>query len=274
VGRGVHFTGFRHEAGGSVLRFQGTRYTEIYEVLPDLLAPFRMAKAIDWKSTAAKLPAGERSEAITILALRETKTVKGRWRFAERMAQIFAGSRDARVYQIREGKSQAGIRIDIFTNREIAERLATQGLPDSWDHRQPLQITPGDNANILIGEANMENATNAQGTFIGAAIGSQNAINARDITAYIDSLNKLEVLDPQIKEALIKARKQLDSTELSPTDKEDVADDLGKITDELKGARPNPGRVKRLFKQIVDLAPSVASILTAVAKFAELLKPD
>jgi hypothetical protein len=47
VATGVYFVGHRHEGGGSVLRFQAKSYDEIYRVLPDLLAPFRMAEAID-----------------------------------------------------------------------------------------------------------------------------------------------------------------------------------------------------------------------------------
>src|SRR5262249_48787953 len=40
VGTGVFLVGHRSEAGGTVLRFQAPTYAEIYQALPDLLAPF------------------------------------------------------------------------------------------------------------------------------------------------------------------------------------------------------------------------------------------
>src|SRR5262249_11418776 len=48
VGVGVYLTGEREEAGGTVLRFQAPTYAAIYDVLPVLLKPFRMSRAVDW----------------------------------------------------------------------------------------------------------------------------------------------------------------------------------------------------------------------------------
>ena len=44
VATGVYLVGHRYEDDSSVLRFQAKSYDEIYQVLPDLLAPFRMSR--------------------------------------------------------------------------------------------------------------------------------------------------------------------------------------------------------------------------------------
>ena len=71
---------------------------------------------------------------------------------------------------------------------------------------------------------------------------------------------------------LVEARKALESGNLTGADKDDAADDLGKLTDEIKRPEPQPGRIKRLFESIKQLAPDVASILSSAAKIGELIK--
>ena len=61
VGIGVHLTGEREEVGGTVLRFQAPTYAEIYDVLPIVLKPFRMSRAVDWAKTYEALPEHDRA---------------------------------------------------------------------------------------------------------------------------------------------------------------------------------------------------------------------
>ncbi len=149
LGDTVYFVGHRYEGQGSVLRFQGPSYAEIYRVLPEFLAPFRMAGAIDWKGTIAGLSETERSEALTVLVKTEAGSTPGRWLFAERMAQVFECYRKARVCRLKEGGGR-GLLISIATDPEIEQRLLRAALPDPWDRRQPLQITTGDQADIQV----------------------------------------------------------------------------------------------------------------------------
>lgn len=130
VATGVFLVGFRHEGDGSVLRFQAETYAEIYDVLPDLLAPFPLAQAIDWKKSLESLPEQERSEAIGALMKYETRTAQGRWKFADKMAAMFVGYQDAMIYRIDEGQTK-GFRLELFTNKEVRKRLtlAAEGLP-------------------------------------------------------------------------------------------------------------------------------------------------
>src|SRR5262249_55539763 len=106
VATNVYFVAHRYESSGSVFRFQAMSYAEIYQVLPDLLAPFRMAGAVDWKRTIQAIPSENRGEAIKALVKMETNRPTGLWRFAERMAEVFRGYRTAKVYQISEGRHQ------------------------------------------------------------------------------------------------------------------------------------------------------------------------
>jgi radical SAM superfamily enzyme with C-terminal helix-hairpin-helix motif len=44
------------------------------------------------------------------------------------------------------------------------------------------------------------------------------------------------------------------------------------LVDETKKPEPQPGRIKRLFDSIKQLAPEVASILSSAAKIGELIR--
>ncbi|QDT43392.1 Secreted effector protein pipB2 [Gimesia alba] len=150
----VAVVGVRSVQNGSILRFQAPDTEMIYQALPDLLAPFRMAKAIDWLNSFSNQSKESQSHMIGSLIKAETKKASSRWRFAERMAEVFRGYRKARVYQIQEGSSR-GIRIDIYTNYKIADKLAREGLPDVWDGRGKLLISTGDHTDIHVGDENM-----------------------------------------------------------------------------------------------------------------------
>jgi uncharacterized protein YjbI with pentapeptide repeats len=149
AGKNVYLSSHRYEGPGSVLRFEAPFYNEIYDAIFDLLAPFLMTQAIDWRRTIQHLSSEERSEAITALVKLETQTARGIWRFAERMHEIFRGYRNSRVYEIKEG-TKRGIRVDIFTNDQIADRLLLASLPVMWDGKRGLSITTGHNSNIQI----------------------------------------------------------------------------------------------------------------------------
>src|SRR5262249_29163758 len=84
VATNIYFVAHRYEGSGSVLRFQAKSYGEIYQVLPDLLAPFRMAQAVDWKQTIQAIPPEERGEAITALATVGPRSHVVEWHFAKR----------------------------------------------------------------------------------------------------------------------------------------------------------------------------------------------
>jgi hypothetical protein len=253
VATNVYFVAHRYESSGSVLRFQAKSYAEIYQVLPDLLAPFRMAGAVDWKRTIQAIPSEHRGEAITALVKMETKRPTGLWRFAGRMAEVFHGYRNAKVFQIREGRNQ-GLRIDLFTDQQIAERLARIALPELWDGRSPLMmITQEGHSHLSIGGVNMDNRTQIGGDAIGSAFGS-GTVNAHDITVYKNAVDSSARLDNDIKQKL-----------------KDVVDDLNKLTAELEKPQNDASRVQRYWNHIKEIAPPAASILASAASLAKLL---
>jgi hypothetical protein len=152
---GVYLVGHRYETGGSVLRFQAKFYDEIYRVLPDLLAPFRMAEAINWQQTIQAIPPEKRGEAITALAMVKPRPLAIEWHFAKRMAEIFDGYRNANVVHISEWGSRR-IRIDIIENPEEVQRLTQMRLPPSWDGISQLMITQGQYSNLSIGNESVK----------------------------------------------------------------------------------------------------------------------
>jgi uncharacterized protein YjbI with pentapeptide repeats len=148
VGIGVHLTGEREESGGTVLRFQAPTYAEIYDVLPVLLKPFRMSRAIDWPKTYEALPEHERGAVLTALAKVEVKDPTGRWLFAERMAQAFGCFPVAQIQYIRDNRSLAvrGVRIEVAINQAIYEELAEPP-------RRSQLVTTQQIINLLAGES-------------------------------------------------------------------------------------------------------------------------
>jgi hypothetical protein len=121
------------------------------------------------------------------------------------------------------------------------------------DHSLDSEVTLGDNV-------------------VGSAVGSGSTVNARDINAFINAVDQADGLDPELRRVLVAAREALESGDLTGTDKDDAADDLDQLTDEIKQPEPQPGRVKRLFDGIKQLAPDVASILSSAAKIGELIE--
>jgi uncharacterized protein YjbI with pentapeptide repeats len=269
VGTGVFFVGHRHENGGSVLRFQGKSYDDIYQVLTDLLAPFRMVQAVDWKETIRAIPAEERGDAIMALATVEPKPPIVEWRFAKQMAEVFDGYRNANVYQISEGGSRQ-ILIDIIENPDELQRLSQMTLPETWDGRRPLVITQGQHSNLSIGGGNVGNQTEIRGDAIGSAFGS-GTVNARDITVYKNAIDSSTGLDSDVKTKFKEAREAIENADLSDDDKADMVEQLNKLTAELEKPEQDDGRVQRFWSRIKEIAPTVASILSSAASLGKIL---
>lgn len=271
IGTEIFLTGHRFESEGSILRFQGPSYNGIYEFMPDLLAPFRMARAIDWKKLFEVLSTDVRRNAITALAKLETRTCKGMWRFAEHMANFFQTYAKARVYQISEERKR-GVRIDVYTDEEVAERLSRITLPANYDRRELLIVT-GDNPTIQEAEKiSMSNVTiDGDGNII--ASGTDASVRARDVTIYKQMIECSDKLDADLKEKLKEAREAIEKLEFSRVDKDNVADELGKLTSELKKTKPDPSRARLFWNHIKEVAPTVASILQTAETIAKLLFP-
>jgi hypothetical protein len=106
---------------------------------------------------------------------------------------------------------------------------------------------------------------------ISSAVGSDIRFRARDITVYQRDIDQSTVLDPELKQKLKEAREALDKVDLSEDDKNDVADNLEKLTIELEKPQRDAGRVKRFWNRIKEVAPTVAAILSTAASIAKLV---
>lgn len=107
------------------------------------------------------------------------------------------------------------------------------------------------------------------GTNLGA-VGPGAIVNARDISQFKQVLTQ-SVLPQDVQEILIKAREQLESIALPEGDKNDVADDIGKISCELAQSNPEPSRIKKIFSRIKENAPVIALILEGIKTIAAIL---
>ena len=106
----------------------------------------------------------------------------------------------------------------------------------------------------------MERKNVVHGDNIGGAVGHGNTVTATNFTVYKTSVQDSK-LDPELKEFLIKAREVLETLTLEPPDKEDVAESLVKLKDELEQPQKDEGRIKRYIKRIAEVAPSIVTIL-------------
>jgi hypothetical protein len=109
----------------------------------------------------------------------------------------------------------------------------------------------------------LDKSVQIQGNVVASAVGDRNRLSINSITVYEQRLQNSD-LGSQVKKALIASMNELKKLSLKPTEAEDVVDDLGKITDELESRTPQPGRLKRLWGHISEIAPTVASILKSI----------
>ncbi|MHC4620113.1 MAG: pentapeptide repeat-containing protein [Planctomycetota bacterium] len=261
--------GHRAEIEGSVLRFQGPNYDYIYSILGDLVEPFRMARAVAWKQTVNKIPSEQRGEAIMALAKLEARSGAGKWRFAEQMAAFFRTYATAKVYQISEGRRK-GVRIDVYTDQELADRLSRIALPANIDDKESLLIRTGEQPTIQRADTVQITNIKAGGNLVGA-FGRGASFTARDITVYKQTIENSQVLDSGLKEKLIEAREAVEKLKLPQAEKEDVADQLGNLTTEMQKGKPKARLVARFWNRIKEIAPTVAAILQTAETIAKYL---
>ena len=190
------------------------------------------------------------------------------------MAEVFGCFPVAQIKHIRDDRGLAvrGVRIEVATNQAIYEELAERRAGRLVTKQQIINLLAGENPRIALEDHSMTSEVNTEGNVVGSAIGAGNIVNARDINAFINGVDQADSLDPELRQVLIAARKAIESGPLTGADKDDAADDLGKLAEEVTKPEPQPSRIKRLFDGIKQLAPDVASILSSAAKIGELIK--
>lgn len=123
-------------------------------------------------------------------------------------------------------------------------------------------------SSIASGENQMGDNINIGGDVTGSAVGSQASLKARDI---FTAVKKSTEMDEDLRQKLTAAAKELLTIELAECDKSDAADDLAKLTAELDKPNKDEGRIVRLWRQIKEVAPTVASILSSAASLGKIL---
>jgi hypothetical protein len=131
-----------------------------------------------------------------------------------------------------------------------------------------------ENLHLHLSEVSMDGNNKSQGNVTvgnisGSTVGSLGA--ARDIKIFANNVDSSD-LSEELKRELKEARKILEGLALAQQDKDDVADDLAKLTAELgqPEAQRQPSRIQRYWERIRSIAPSVASALSIAASIAKL----
>lgn len=109
-----------------------------------------------------------------------------------------------------------------------------------------------------------------KGDAIGSAVGTGASVLARDIQVFKHAVDQSSGLDDELKLVLKEAREALEQADLSPTDKTDVAENLGKLTAELEKPDKDTGLVQRYWGRIKEVTPTISSIISSAASFAKL----
>src|SRR5665213_1759594 len=102
---------------------------------------------------------------------------------------------------------------------------------------------------LNFGSNHMGDKISIGGDVTGGAVGSHAKVRARDITSYKQVVGGLG-LEGDLTRKLVEARELLETLGLAEDDKNDAADDLGKLAEELQKPVQEPGRVQRLWNQI------------------------
>jgi hypothetical protein len=239
----VTFRGGRVENKQTILSYQAPKATDVVSNLSILLKPLRFSDAVDWQKTIEGYSM-ERVEPIVtaLLAKSDTRNI-----VAERLRH-YQGFADARPLEVRTPAQL--VRVEF--NSE-----AVRALPPGSSLTVPLLLGP-------IGEQHM-----GDNIEIGA-FGPGASFTARDVTVYKQTVDR-STLDDEVKEKLKQAADEVGKLDLSEANKNDAADDLGKLTNELQKPEPEGSRVKHLLNHIKEIAPTVATILQTAETVAKYL---
>ena len=120
------------------------------------------------------------------------------------------------------------------------------------------------------GEKTMGDKIRIEGPVQNSAVGSSAKFKARDVNAYIGEVDRSSI-DEEIKVVLKQARQAVEAADLPPGDKEDLEDDLGKLSAEMEKPEKDAGRVQKIWNRIKEIAPPIAAILSASASLSKLL---
>jgi hypothetical protein len=153
-----------------------------------------------------------------------------------------------------------------------------QILPVSAEHEasgpdhagSPVTVIAGDGSNFHIGDI-MGDRINVGGDVTGSAVGSGAVLWARDITTFKNTVDSSTALSAELKQKLTQARDLIEGEPLSPGDKGDAVDALGKMAEELQKPQHDEGRLKRLWENIKGIAPAAASVLASSVEIAKLI---
>ena len=154
-------------------------------------------------------------------------------------------------------------------NQALYEELAESPRRSQFvTKRQIINLLAGESPRIALGDHSMDSEI----TIGGNVVGSGSTVNARDITAFINTVDQTTDLEPELKRVLVEARKALESSSLASTDKDEAGQRPGQAHRRDPEARAPARPDQAAVREHQQLTPDVASILSSVAKIGELIK--
>ena len=257
TGSQICLSSHRQEGSGTVLHFQAETYEEIYQALPDLLAPFPYAQAVDWRQTIEQIPDEERSEAFkALITLQSDHQKQFAWRYAKQIAEYLEDFRNVHICGISEFGKAKGIRIEIFENPKMAKtiekQLAALGAPQN---PQITFVQTGDKSQVTIGETHMNTQvkTIGDGNIVNAGDNARQTVH--DVNITITKTVKSSKLDPQLKKALTQLHEIITSSEIPEPARRQVLEKLPPLVVELEKDKPDRRRLSRTLNFIKKMIP-------------------
>lgn len=106
------------------------------------------------------------------------------------------------------------------------------------------------------------------GSAIGSAIGTGASVRVGQVIA---AVHECQRIDDELKRKLALAAEGLQRLALPEGDKQDIADDLAKLTSELNEPERDAGRIGRVWNRIKDAAPTLASLVASAESLGKIV---
>jgi hypothetical protein len=226
----------------------------------DVLALLRWLVRIETNTSKAMFSGRDRVDAELLRRFKDLQTPRDVARAALIFHSLSQAAGDRRLSKQTSSRDQ-----QIGVRRQVLELEVSPGTMANMPSGVNMNLT------LVNGDQNMGDKISVNGNVMGSALGTGASTIVGDIMAYQSMVDNSTRLTQDLKAKLKEAREAVEKSALGECDKQDVLDDLGKLTEEMEKRIPEAGRVARFFNRIKEIAPSVASILSSTAIMAKVI---
>ena len=160
--------------------------------------------------------------------------------------------------------------VDVPPTFPGGEALSRRDFPADAKILQQIPAGASVQIQFIQGGQHVGDKINIGGDNIGSAVGRNATVVAREITAYKKMLDASTQIEPELQQKLFEAREEVERTDLSAADKQDVAESLKRLAAELNKPDHDVSVIRRFWSRVKEVAPTVAAILSSAATIAKL----